>query len=382
MNEVSNLDIKIFFVQFSNPAYYPPLQHVASIFVNRGWKLSFISLQMDPHPPIKFELHGGRADFFWVQGYENRFLVYLIYLWFFLKSIYLIYYQKADWVYGSDHFSLPVLYAAKVLLKKRIIYHEHDTVSEKPRFIVKYILKFKAAVVNNSALNIIPNKNRVADTNERGKWVQVQNMPSFEEVPALADKDRTKLILHYHGSISRFFLSPCFLNALFQCQFPFKFQFAGYETLSSKGNIEAILNSFKEHKLEHAVEYLGVLSRPRLLEVCSKAHVGLSMISFPEAFDINLTHLCGASNKLFDYLAAGCAVLVSNSPEWHDTYARPGYGLSCDPSSAESISAALTQFYKNLDQTIEMGRRGHAKILSEWNYEKQFLPVMKKMESM
>ena len=91
-------------------------------------------------------------------------------------------------------------------------------------------------------------------------------------------------------------------------------------------------------------------------------------------------YMCGASNKAYDYLSAGCAVLVSDLPEWRETYVFSEYGFACDPGSSESIAAALTKFYNNFEETLDMGRRGREKVLSEWNYEKAFESVLKKID--
>ena len=57
--------------------------------------------------------------------------------------------------------------------------------------------------------------------------------------------------------------------------------------------------------------------------------------------DLNIRHLTGASNKAFDYMAAGLALLVSDLPDWHAMFVAPGYALACDPADPASLKAAL-----------------------------------------
>jgi hypothetical protein len=85
--------------------------------------------------------------------------------------------------------------------------------------------------------------------------------------------------------------------------------------------------------------------------------------------------MVGASNKPFDYLACGLALLVPNAFEWQDFYIRPGYGLSCDPDSVESIIAAIGWFMDHRTETHAMGEAGRQRILNDWNYETQFAPI-------
>ena len=76
-------------------------------------------------------------------------------------------------------------------------------------------------------------------------------------------------------------------------------------------------------------------------------------------------------------MACGLALLVSDLQPWRKMYVEPGYGIACDPGSAVSIAKALQYFLEHPLETSAMGERGRQKILSEWNYEKQFEPVLK-----
>lgn len=86
--------------------------------------------------------------------------------------------------------------------------------------------------------------------------------------------------------------------------------------------------------------------------------------------------MTGASNKAFDYMAAGLALLVSDRPDWRDMFVSPGYGRACDPSDPASISAALNWFLDHPEERRAMGANGRAKIEAEWNYDTAFKPVL------
>jgi glycosyltransferase involved in cell wall biosynthesis len=100
-----------------------------------------------------------------------------------------------------------------------------------------------------------------------------------------------------------------------------------------------------------------------------------------ESDDINEQAMAGASNKPFDYLSCGMALLVSDLPDWRKIYVEAGYGLTCDPEEPESIATSLRWF---LDQPVEMramGERGRRRIATEWNYETKFFPVLERISS-
>jgi glycosyltransferase involved in cell wall biosynthesis len=118
-------------------------------------------------------------------------------------------------------------------------------------------------------------------------------------------------------------------------------------------------------ELQHA------LPRHELLALARTAHIGVALMP-KDPDDLNLQYLLGASNKLFDYMACGLAVLVSDLPDWQRMCVEPGYGLACNPDDPVSIAAALRWFVEHPEDTRAMGERGRQRILSEWNYETQF----------
>jgi len=92
--------------------------------------------------------------------------------------------------------------------------------------------------------------------------------------------------------------------------------------------------------------------------------------------DVNLRHMTGASNKPFDYMAAGLALLVSDLPDWRDMFVRPGYARPCDPADPNSVAAALRWFLDHPHERRAMAARARARIEAEWNYETAFAPVL------
>ena len=110
----------------------------------------------------------------------------------------------------------------------------------------------------------------------------------------------------------------------------------------------------------------------------SRCDVGLAFMP-KDSDDINEQAMTGASNKPFDYLACGLALLVADLPDWRKMYVESGYGLVCDPDDPESIAVALRWFLDHPDEMRKMGERGRQRIAAEWNYETQFAPVWQRM---
>jgi glycosyltransferase involved in cell wall biosynthesis len=94
---------------------------------------------------------------------------------------------------------------------------------------------------------------------------------------------------------------------------------------------------------------------------------------------VNERAMVGASNKPFDYMAAGLTLLVPDAPAWRRTFVDAGFGLACDPESPVSIAGTVQCLLQQHSALAEIGRRGQEQIAREWNYETTFAPVMARL---
>jgi glycosyltransferase involved in cell wall biosynthesis len=149
----------------------------------------------------------------------------------------------------------------------------------------------------------------------------------------------------------------------------------GYETIGSHGYVAALRRQAEALGIGNRVEFLAPISREELMKATQMSDIGLALLPASSA-DQNFQSMPGASNKAFDYLACGLPVIVSDLHDWHEMFVAPGYGLACNPGDPTSIAAAIGWLIDHPDQMRQMGESGRRKILSEWNYESVFQPVM------
>ena len=142
------------------------------------------------------------------------------------------------------------------------------------------------------------------------------------------------LILHYHGSIVRDRLPPSIIVAATRFKYAIRIRITGYETAGSLGYVRELMSLAAMQGAPEIVEACTALSRSELLRVATAAHVGWCALPTLSG-DFNLHHILGASNKVFDYMACGLPLLVSNSPDWISTFVEPGYGIACDADNPE-----------------------------------------------
>jgi glycosyltransferase involved in cell wall biosynthesis len=187
------------------------------------------------------------------------------------------------------------------------------------------------------------------------------------------------LRVFYHGSIGPARLPLSIVDALALLPSGVTLDIAGYETAGHTGHLDRLGRRAAELGIGDRVRVLGpVPLRRELLRLCTACDVGLSLLPRSTG-DVNEAAMFGASNKVFDYLACGLPALVTDLPAWRNALVPAGFALACDAGSATSIASALRWFLEHPDETAAMGQRGRDRILSDWNYERAFAPVLSRI---
>jgi glycosyltransferase involved in cell wall biosynthesis len=299
---------------------------------------------------------------------------------------------RPDWIYASDLLSCPAALLLSFLPGVRMVYHEHDSpVSSNRSLFLRLSMWARRRLARRAKMCVLPNRRRAEqfDTevhkssfNGHRPSMVVWNCPSLEELSApRSAHNGSDLWVLYHGSIVPPRLPLSVLEALTGLPERVKLCVIGYETIGHRGYVSELRGRAEELGISGQVKFPGTLmDRKELLAWCRKCDVGLSFMPKVSA-DINMQAMVGASNKPFDYLSCGLALLVSDLSDWRAAYVEPGYGLACDPNDPESIAAALRWFLNHPVEMRAMGERGRQKIAEEWNYENQFSPVHERMEA-
>jgi glycosyltransferase involved in cell wall biosynthesis len=243
-----------------------------------------------------------------------------------------------------------------------------------------FLLWSRKCVGRKAELVVLPNEKRLeifAQTTGRQKTsLCVFNCPRKDEVMPQKGESVAQGVLRlaFHGSINCDRLPMAVLEAMSRFPGRVHLSVVGYETVGIKGYMTEFLQTAESLGLGNAVEFVGALPRHEIFEPASKCDVGLAFVPL-QGGDMNMANMTGASNKPFDYLACGLALLVSARPDWEEMFVEPGYGLTCNPDDPGSIILALQWFIEHPEETRRMGERGRERILKEWNYETQFASV-------
>jgi glycosyltransferase involved in cell wall biosynthesis len=377
---------RILYVQFTDPAGYPPLEHSSRILAAHGWDVLFLGtaafgahdIQFPPCPRIRTKkmplaLRGARQK---VQ-----------YACFFMWALYWTLRWRPRWIYASDPLACPVVWLIQKLVDVRVAYHEHDTPNlAQPRSaFMRAVFAYRNRLGCAAALCVLPQLERmhrfVEMTERTGPSICVWNCPSRDEIQQNATTEDLPLILYYHGSIGKTRLPSSVIVAAMRFKRAVRLRITGYETVGSLGYVQELISLAAKQGLTDIIEILGTVPlRKDMLLNASRSHVGLSLMP-NGADDINLRHMVGASNKPFDYMACGLPLLVSDLPDWTSTFVEPKLALACDPDDPDSIEAALEWFLNHPTDRRDMGRKGQDKIQRAWNYETMFADVLDAIEN-
>jgi glycosyltransferase involved in cell wall biosynthesis len=379
---------RVLYVQYTNPAGYPPLLHSAHLLADQGFSIRFLgtdaladSLRFPRHDRVEVRLMPFQAGGWRQKVHYARFA-----LWVMATAAS----WRPSWIYASDPLSSPIALLLKQLLGMRVVYHEHDSPSPQAseglagtRF-VRLVMKARRALAQKADVCVLPNAERArlfTSATGRSDVLTVWNCPARSEIASgHHEASGQTLRVLYHGSIVPARVPKSVLEGVALTPPGVTLTLIGYETAGHARYIRELTESAAKLGIADRVRFDGPMSRADLMACCANFDVGLALLPI-DSSDINERSMVGASNKPFDYMACGLSLLVSESREWIDTYVSAGFGRSCDPGSAASIAGSLQWFLDHPKERQAMGERGQEQIASEWNYEKAFGPVVTRLLS-
>lgn len=369
---------RVLYLQYTSPGAYPPLENSARMLAEHGWDVRLLGarraglerLVVRPHENLDMRLMSAIP-----RGVRHR-VHYLAYCaWAAGHTLW----WRPDWVYASDFFGAPPGLFATHLPRTRVLYHEHDAPGPGSRsLLTKACLAARRSLLRRCDAVVVPGPGResaFAGTAGAARPVmEVWNCPRKGDIPASRQPPAPPLRVVYHGTLVPERLPVAVVDALATLDTDWRLVIAGYETVLNRGHLQRLVDRATRLGCRGNLELHGPLARSELFGLASTCHVGLALVPRRSA-DLNMANMPRASCKVFDYLASGAMVVVSDDAEWRRSYVEPGLGLACDPGSVDSLSAAFRWCARHPEEMSAMGRRGQDLVRSSWNYEEQFAPV-------
>ena len=177
---------RILYLQYVNPAMYPPLEHSSRILAARGWRVDFLGIEsldsticFPPHPNIHVELLP-----YCPPGWRQKFH----YLRLAIRALGHVLKERPEWVYISEPLSCAVALPLLCVPGLRLIYHEHDALGPTPTLFLKGVSAARRCIVRWADICVLPNRERAAayhdECRPRGDTLIVWNCPTTTEAAA------------------------------------------------------------------------------------------------------------------------------------------------------------------------------------------------------
>ena len=373
---------RIFFVQATDATSYPPVMNAASVLHDAGHAVRLLSAPIASRPL-------GFPDGWSVRVDETRprdsdIMGAVDYARYLVKAVWIAMTWRPQWIYASDPIScFPALVAAWVC-GARIIYHEHD--SPDSELALNRLFRWaRRRVFGTARLVVFPSESRAkavlaGSRVQPREWMTVWNVPRRGEIPPRSASTSATLRLYFHGSINSERCLRETVEALAGFGGQVSLDFAGYETRGGHGHIAEILALAEQLGVADSVRYLGMHGRESLLRGATAFDAGVALVP-SRGSNVNGCYMAGASNKAFDYMAAGLDVLVTDTPEWCELFVDNDLGVAADPLSADSMAAAISQLISRAKRREIRVDRAQGKIRTDWSYEVLFAPVRRVIEA-
>lgn len=194
-----------------------------------------------------------------------------------------------------------------------------------------------------------------------GSVVDVNNYPIAEEFDINQNKEvkSGEFVVTYVGNITKVRGIEELLLAFDKASEPIVLSVAG------KFSEESLEKKVKNSEVWKAVDDLGWLNREGVSSLLSRSSVGVvtlhPTINYKDALPV----------KMFEYMAAGVAVIATDVPYWREIVETSGCGVLVDPFDTDAFSEILDSLAKNPKLCESYGVNGIKAIKDKYNWKNE-----------
>ena len=370
--------MKILYIQYANPGAFPVAMRAGRLWRAAGHEVRYLGVDFGGGDLLAIPADlAGNCD--WVRYGK------LAPLQFAARAGAVVRRWKPDCLYIADSMAALACAPLRALYPGRIVYHEHDSPAPAASWRMRLQWNARGALARRADAVVLPNADR-ADLLARDAGLPADrapivawNTPSRDEVgPSRHARGEGPVRIVYAGSINVQRVPLAMIDALAEIP-DVALTLIGYETISSRGHNDRL----RAHAAARgcAERLLIRDAMPYQDLVVALRDYDATFAALPvEADDINLRHMAGASNKSFDAMGQGLALIVGPGEDWRAMFVDPGYAVACDPADAASIADAFRRLGADRDRVRAMGEAARQRIAADWAYDEQLRPVTERME--
>lgn len=160
------------------------------------------------------------------------------------------------------------------------------------------------------------------------------------------------------------------------------------ELVPDKYNLKLLLGGkFSSEKLENEVrklpgwekvDFLGWITRAKMVDVLSKSKLGLVL------FQPAPNHTDSQPNKMFEYMSASLPVLASDFALWKEVIEGNDCGINVDPTDPEQIARKIEYILDHLEERKRMRKNARNAVEEKYNWsveEEKLLKLYSKLST-
>jgi glycosyltransferase involved in cell wall biosynthesis len=370
-------------VYYGNPDWLPPMINQLRLLTDRQWRVDVLCREYErtwniEYPPeARIERLASHSN---SSGLD--FLAFLV-------AVLQRSHTEARVVIGHD---MHGFVAARLLGWRRripVVYHCHDFAEfgRLPSFGSRFVKLVEQLLARTADLVIVPDQDRAYVVQRalrlRRPPLVIANAPMCRDVPAhdllrpaLATRGfHFSRILLRQGRITSGHGIEATIRSMSHWSNPdWGFVLLGH---GPEEDIAYFTDVARSIGVESRFVVLPAVSYDRVLEYTVGADVGHALY---EPVHVNNRHIATASNKLMEYMAAGRAVIVSDTPALQDLVERNGCGVSCDVTDPKSIADAVNRLLGDNARSEALGAAGRDAFESLFCFDRQMVPFFAYLE--
>jgi glycosyltransferase involved in cell wall biosynthesis len=193
--------------------------------------------------------------------------------------------------------------------------------------------------------------------------VIVHNYPYVRELirdgQSVPWETRRQSVAYVGGiSLTRAFREMVYAMSYLPDSLPAQLELAGPEDKEDKK-----LTDLSRHPGWSRVKHHGFIDQRSTFNILQNVRAGL-VLFHPEP-----NHFEALPQKMFEYMGAGLPVIASDFPFWRKILGESGCGIFVDPQNPKEISKAIEYVLTHPREAEDMGRRGQAAVLQNFNWD-------------
>jgi glycosyltransferase involved in cell wall biosynthesis len=381
--------MRVLLTLWADPSMYLATIFTSQLLSERGVKVDLVyrspNKEFDVAGNIDFGsnacLHpigGGRA------GWQDK----LDYIFYVFKLISTVRQKRPKVIIGYNKLGLLASFVVtKICPNTKLIYHNYDFDISKLKDILG---RCELMAARKADLTIFPSRGRAKEYKAIAS-LKKDPMSVLNCYPVSYKLERTgelrkilesrglrfdRLVIRL-GMIGPFHGIESTLRSILEWKENWGFVMCGF---SSEDYLQKIDQLIKELGLEEKVLILPSVSNSLWYDVLCSADLGISLYN-QDPNNIGHTYMAGTSQKLNGYFVKGIPSIVPNTPDFISFVAHYGTSILADVSNPTSIAQAINSILEDEAEYQRCRENVKKSFLAEFNFEKQFEPVFKWIES-